>query len=431
MINIAIDGPSGAGKSSCAKLIAKKLGYLYIDTGAMYRAIGLFCQRNGIMPDDRENVIPALEKINVELKFIDQSQHVYLNGEDVSSEIRRNEISMYASKVSAIAEVRAFLLDLQRNFAKENNVIMDGRDIGTVILPNADLKIFLTASSEARAKRRYAELIEKGQDVTYEKILADVIERDKNDSTRDVAPAIPAEDAILLDNSSMTLDRTADYIIGLLNERSEKSPKKDKPSKFYDTCYKISAKIIKLIWRIHPHGEENIPKSGAVMLAINHTAFSDVLVAADCSQRQVHYLAKAELFKIPLLGKLITRLGAVPIKRGKNDIAAIKTTISLLNEGKVVGIFPQGTRRKKVDPSKTPVKSGIGLIEYRTRACIVPVFIASKNYHTHAFGRNDVYFGKPLYPDDLPLGNGTSADFENIAKFVFSKVCELDPKSQK
>ncbi len=207
-MNIAIDGPSGAGKSSLAKAIAKRLGIIYVDTGALYRTIGLYIKEHGIDPHDEAGVTAALPSIDLSLRFEDGAQRIYLCGEDVGDRIRTPEMSMYASAVSAIGSVRAFLLDTQRKVARESSVVMDGRDIGTVILPEAECKIFLTASPEARAKRRTVELTEKGMKVTYDDVLADMVKRDRNDSTRALAPAVPAEDAVFLDNSEMTPEET-------------------------------------------------------------------------------------------------------------------------------------------------------------------------------------------------------------------------------
>ena len=207
-MNIAIDGPSGAGKSSLAKAIAKELGIIYVDTGALYRTIGLYMKKHGINPKDECGVSAALPDIDLRLAFADGAQRIYLCGEDVGDTIRTPEMSLYASDVSAIGTVRAFLLETQRKVARESSVVMDGRDIGTVILPDADCKIFLTASPEARARRRTAELLEKGISATYEDVLADMVLRDRNDSTRAIAPAIPAEDAVFLDNSDMSAEET-------------------------------------------------------------------------------------------------------------------------------------------------------------------------------------------------------------------------------
>ena len=209
MINIAIDGPAGAGKSTISRRAAAALGFIYIDTGALYRTVGLVALRAGVDPTDPEAVSALLDdKLIVELRFVDSEQHMFLCGEDISDAIRTPEASMAASAVSAIPAVRAFLFDLQKKMAHENNCIMDGRDIGTVVLPDANVKIFLTASPEARAQRRYEELVNKGMDVSYDDVLADMKQRDYNDSHRAIAPLKPAEDAILLDTSGNTLEQS-------------------------------------------------------------------------------------------------------------------------------------------------------------------------------------------------------------------------------
>lgn len=218
-MNIALDGPSGAGKSTVAKALAKKLGIIYVDTGALYRTIGLYVKNKGIDKDDEKSVIGCLSEINLNMEFINGEQIITLNGVNVGDTIRTGEIAMYASRVSAIPEVRAFLLETQRKIARENSVVMDGRDIGTVILPNAEVKIFMTASAEARAMRRYKELVAKGEDCTFESVLADINLRDKNDSTRKTAPAIPAEDAVFLDNSDLDIEGTVNKAIEIINEK--------------------------------------------------------------------------------------------------------------------------------------------------------------------------------------------------------------------
>lgn len=218
MINVAIDGPAGAGKSTVAKAAAKELGYIYVDTGALYRTIALNAVRHGIL-NDTEKIEAMLSDTKVELKFADGVQFVYLNGENVSGLIRTPEISMGASVVSAIPKVRAFLLDLQRDIAKKNNVIMDGRDIATVVLPNADVKIFLFASPECRAKRRYDELIEKGESVTFDEVLDDVNKRDYQDSHREIAPLKPSEDSVMADTSELDLNGSVELVVDIIKER--------------------------------------------------------------------------------------------------------------------------------------------------------------------------------------------------------------------
>lgn len=219
-IAIAIDGPAGAGKSSLSKEVAKELSFIYVDTGALYRTIGLAASRKGLKKEDKAEIISMLNDIDVKLSFNDEgTQIVLLNGEDVSSFIRTPEASMFASAVSDIPEVRAFLLDLQRNMAKSDNVIMDGRDIGTVVLPDAKIKIFLTASPEKRAMRRHKENIEKGIDSTYEEVLKDVNQRDYQDSHREIAPLKPAEDSVLVDTSDYDFDGSKKLLLKVIKER--------------------------------------------------------------------------------------------------------------------------------------------------------------------------------------------------------------------
>lgn len=219
-IAIALDGPAGAGKSTIARRAAEALDFIYVDTGALYRAIGLAVSRAGVTPENQAAVEALLGEISVDLAFNESgAQIVLLNGEDVSSLIRTPEASMTASAVSAIPCVRAFLLDLQRGMAKKHNVIMDGRDIGTVVLPDAQVKIFLTASPEARAGRRYKELIEKGMDVRFEDILDDVNKRDYNDTHRETAPLKPAEDSVTVDTTELDFEQSVDKIISVIKER--------------------------------------------------------------------------------------------------------------------------------------------------------------------------------------------------------------------
>ena len=219
IINIAIDGPGGAGKSTISKAVAKKLDILYVDTGSLYRTIGLFVKSKNVDPKNAEAVTAILPEISIEVKYENGAQVNYLNGVNHGDAIRTPEMSMYASAVSSIPSVRAFLLETQKQIAKVNSVIMDGRDIGTVILPNADVKIFLTASAECRAMRRYKELCERGQAVNYEDVLREMNERDMQDSSRAIAPAKPAEDAILLDTTAFDFNQSVDAILEIIEKK--------------------------------------------------------------------------------------------------------------------------------------------------------------------------------------------------------------------
>ncbi len=219
MFKIAIDGPGGAGKSSVAKAVARALNITYVDTGALYRTIGLYVKEAGVDPKDEAAVSACLAHISLTLAYENGEQQIYLNGTPVGDRIRTQEMSMYASAVSAHPSVRAFLLDTQRDIAKKQSIVMDGRDIGTVIFPDADIKLFMTASAENRAQRRYDELIAKGQSADYETVLEEIKTRDYNDSHREVAPLRPAEDAILFDNTGYTLERSVAEVLDIIRSK--------------------------------------------------------------------------------------------------------------------------------------------------------------------------------------------------------------------
>lgn len=226
-ISIAIDGPGGAGKSTVSKAVARKLGIIYVDTGALYRTVGYYGRELGLSVEDArvsDKITPILGEINIEIRYVDGEQHVVLNGDDLGDKIRQPDISMYASAVSSVPNVRSFLLETQKKLARENSVIMDGRDIGTVILPDADVKIFLTASNEARAKRRYDELKVKGIHADYGDVLAELIERDRADSTRVAAPLKAADDAVFFDNSEYGFDGTVEYILNIIEKKTGVRP---------------------------------------------------------------------------------------------------------------------------------------------------------------------------------------------------------------
>ncbi len=418
MIRIAIDGPGGAGKSTVAKAIAKELGIIYVDTGALYRTIGLYMLKNGIDPRDSESVIKALPSFTLELKFSDGKQVILLDGADVGDTIRTPEVSMAASAVSAIKEVREYLLNTQRDIAAKNSVIMDGRDIGTVILPNAEVKIFLTASPEARAKRRYDELIAKGQDVTYEKVYSEMVERDKNDSTRDIAPCVPAKDAIYLDNSKLDFEGTVKKIIGII--------KKNKPKKnFYMKAHRLLAPLVRFFQRIHATGIENVPTEGGVIFCSNHIAAKDPIMIAAALNRQLRFVAKTELFSVPLLGRLIRKLDAIELNRGGADVGAIRKSVAAVKEGSALAIFPQGHRYPGVNPATTPIKNGAALIAYQSGCDVVPVCIKTKKFKYGLFRRIDIIFGKPIKNSELGFWNGGSDEYKAATEKIFAQILKL------
>lgn len=420
MIRIAIDGPGGAGKSSVAKAVAARLQIIYVDTGALYRTIGLYMLNHGIDPKDAERVAAALPLFSLEMKFIDGRQVILLDGVDVGDTIRAPEVSMAASAVSAIKEVRDYLLNTQRGIAQRHSVIMDGRDIGTVILPKAEVKIFLTASPEARARRRYEELISKGKDVTYDQVYAEMVERDHNDSSRDIAPCKPAEDSILLDNSNMTAEQTVDAVIKIVNDF-----KKTQKKNGYMKAHAVLAGAVRFFFGVKRSGLENIPEEGGYLLCANHIAVRDVFLIAASAPRQIRFIAKKELFSIPILSSIIRGLGAIRLDRGGSDVAAIKTSVNLIKDGELVAMFPQGHRYPGVEPASTPRKNGAGLIAYRAQADVIPVCIRTKKHKYGIFRRVEIIFGKPIEYARLSITNGGNDEYKAATDVIFSEIVAL------
>ena len=420
MIRIAIDGPGGAGKSSVAKAVAKELGIIYVDTGALYRTIGLYMLNSGIEPKDADAVSAALDKFTLELKFQDGKQLILLNGSDVGDTIRTPEVSMAASDVSAIGAVREYLLNTQRDIARKNSVIMDGRDIGTVILPRAEVKIFLTASPEARAKRRYDELLSKGVVTTYEKVLADMKERDKNDSTRELAPCVPADDAIMLDNSKFSAEQTVDHVLKIIKKKQKKLK-----WNFYAKAKIVVAPLYRFFMRVRAHGTENVPMEGGVVLCANHISAADVVSIGAVCPRQLSCVAKKELFEIPILGSICRALGAIRVDRGANDIGAIKASVAAATDGKVLTIFPQGHRYPGVNPATTPTHNGAALIAYHSKCDVVPVAINVKNGKYAFLRRIDVVFGKPIKFEELGFKDGGREEYAAATKKIFDAVAAI------
>ena len=420
MIRIAIDGPGGAGKSSVARRVAKELGIIYVDTGALYRNIGLFMLRIGVSPSDAEAVTAALERITLELKFDNGKQIILLNGVDEGDKIRTPEVSMAASAVSAIKEVRAYLLNMQRDTAKKNSVIMDGRDIGTVILPNAEVKIFLTASPEARAERRYKELLAKGSSVTYESVYNEMVERDKNDSTRDIAPCVQAEDALLLDNSNLTEEETVKAVLKIVKKKS-----KAKSFPLYTFAKIFIAPFYNFFTRTRSIGRENVPKEGGVIFCPNHISALDIVSLAAICPRKLTFVAKKELFSMPVIGFIIRKFGAIKVDRGTADISAIRASVEAAQSGRVLTIFPQGHRYPGVDPATTKVHHGAAMIAYHSKCPVVPVGIKVKNAKYGFLKRIRIIYGKPISYEELGFVNGGRDEYELATKKIFDEIIKL------
>lgn len=437
-INVALDGPSGAGKSTIAKAAAQKLKYLYVDTGAMYRAVALYVLSNGKNPDDENEVELALENININLLHTGEGQRIILNGEDVSDKIRTPEISMAASKVSAIPKTREFLLSLQKNIAKENNVIMDGRDIGTVVLPQAQVKIFLTASSEERARRRYEELIAKGEKVEYEDILRDINERDYNDTHREIAPLKKADDAIEIDSTSISLEAAIDKIVWTIKNVVTKDARYETPQlrpvikgKKTPLWKRIAHEFLRLVAKaiyytyldLHFEGVENVPKDGSNIFASNHRSYTDPILISLKPKVMFSFMAKEELFKKNIFFTLIIKLfGAFPVSRGKGGAEAIDKSIERLNKGYNLVIFPEGTRSK--DGKVLKGKTGVALVAAMAQVPVIPVGIVFEG--KIKFRRKvTVRFGEPIIPKEIGVDDCSSKKLRMLKNKIMASITEL------
>lgn len=449
-INVALDGPSGAGKSTIAKAVAKKLEYVYVDTGALYRTIAYYVISNGVDTKDEGAVAACLDKIGVSLEYIGGAQHVMLNGEDVSDKIRTPEISMGASAVSAMPKVREFLFGLQQDIAKKNNIIMDGRDIGTVVLPNAQVKIFLTATAEERANRRFKELQEKGDPSTYEQVLEDIKQRDYNDMHRDIAPLKKADDAVEVDSTRMTLDEVIDEIVRIIKEKTaggesgkgegksetratrELMPvrpiKKKSPTIiklfFYNLLRYITIFVYHCYYNIKWEGKENVPKDGGNIFASNHRSYQDPVFTALACRVPISYMAKEELFhKNVFFTGLIKLFGAFPVVRGKGDMQVIDTSIEKLEKGRNLEIFPEGTRSKdgKVGKGKT----GVALIAAVAQTKVIPVGINFQGEKLKFRSKVVVRYGKPIIPSEIGVTGTNAKDLKKIKTEIMKSITEL------
>ena len=397
--SIAIDGPGGAGKSTLAKAVAKKLNILHVDTGAIYRTIGYAAFSRRLDAKDESQIAPLLKEIQIDMAFDENSgQKMLLDGKDVSTEIRLPEISMYASNVSALPCVRAYLLEMQRDIARKRSVIMDGRDIGTVVLPDADLKIYLTASAEERARRRCLELSERGTPKAYEEVLREINERDYQDMHRDIAPLREAADAVHFDTSKLSFFAFI-WIIG---------------------------RVLLWIYRVDVKGLENLPKH-SVLLCPNHSTDLDPVLIGLCLplDYHLHFMAKAELFDNRALAWLIRTLGAFPVQRDGKDIQSIKTAMQVLHKGENLLIFPEGTTiRGGVgyhDGLPAHAHAGIAMIGVRTGATLVPVFCDGQKKPFH---KTRIIFGEPYVPE-VTGRRGTSEELQAIADEMLRQAYAL------
>jgi cytidylate kinase len=368
---ITIDGPAGAGKSTAARLLAERLGYTLVPTGAMYRALALSLIRAGIPARDGEELRAHLAPRAVVVR----AGRVYLDGEDVSDAIRSREVAQATSSITTLASVREKVTPLQREMAKAGGAVLEGRDTGTIVCPDAEVKFFVTASIDARARRRQAELAATGTPAPLDAIRAELRARDTQDETRELAPLRKAADAIEVDTSDLTVEQVVERLLRTIEQRGGTGQVTAGPpvNRLYAVLRVPAVVIARTMFRLESRGRENVPATGAVLLAANHSSVLDPPLIGSATDRQLSFLAKAELFDLPLLGGLIRRVNARPIRREGADPSALRTAMRVLEDRGALLIFPEGTRGD--EGIIRSAKTGAGMLAVLSGAAVVPVFI--------------------------------------------------------
>lgn len=393
---VAIDGPAGTGKGTVTSYLAKKLDLLYIDTGATYRCVTLKLLKEKVDFEDKEKIKEILKNINIELT----KDKAFLDGEDVSLEIRKDPVNSNVSQVSHILEVRQSMVELQRKMSEGKNVILEGRDIGTNVFPNADVKIYLDASVDERVKRRLKQNKEKGIESTEEEVRKNIEFRDNNDKTAQVAPLRQAEDAIYIDTSDLSIKQVEDKLYKII-----KSKKRD--ARWIERGYiqtkdtilkRITRKTIKvflaslyhIVYRVKKTGLENLEGEGYIICS-NHINYLDAAAIVLLNKKKIRFVAKSDLYRFPIISFLGHTFDVIPIKRGKNDLASIKMCLKALKNNEILGIFPEGTR--KGIEKNVKVKNGAVFLAEKAKANIVPVGIGGT---FKPFSKVYINYGKPI-----------------------------------
>ena len=469
MFIVAIDGPAGTGKGTITKIVAEKLGLVTIDTGATYRCITLAMIKQNVKLEEEDKIKEILEKSKIEFKNINGEQHTFLNNEDVSKEIRSNEVNSMVSQVSALKFVRYKMVDLQRKLAEGKDVIMEGRDIGTYVFPNADVKIYLDAEPEERARRRQKQNEEAGIQSTYEEVLAGIIARDENDKNKEMGALKVAEDAEVVDGTHGTIEENVQKVIDIINKKKQKNnkiknvevdasvdQKKDKNDKIKNvgvdasvdpkktkqekTIEKLKvtkkeplSKIIqreivrsilwvlyKIVFRVKVIGKENVPKDEPFILCGNHVEFIKVPIIEifTTGRKKVYFMAKIELLNNAFLRWFAYLFNVIPVKRGKQDMYAMKQSLQALNQGDALGIFPEGTTNGLA--KKVKVKTGTAYMALRTGSKVLPVGIK-----TTKTNRVIVNIGKTLNYNEQKEKNPDKEKLEETTKEIMDTIIML------
>ena len=423
---VAIDGPAGTGKGTVTKILAKKFKLINIDTGAMYRCVTLSMLNKGIKLEELDKIIELLKNINIEIKHEKDKQLFYLDGEDVTEKIRSKEVSDLVSQVSSIKEVRFAMVKLQRKLAEGKNVIMEGRDIGTYVFPSADVKIYLDADLEERAKRRYLQNMEKGIKTSYLEVLENVKQRDKNDLSKEIGALRVAKDAEVVDSTQISIQQVVREMTAIINNKKEymklekkiyKVRKENAWKKFVRKTIKSFLSLIyKISFRVKITGK--VPEEGAYILCCNHINYLDAAAVVLFNKRKVNFVAKEDLFTHRSLMWLGHLFDAIPIKRDMQDIEAMKRCLKVLKNGELLGIFPEGTRNGLEKNGKA--KNGAAFMAIKSKAKVIPVGIHGS---FKPFSKVYINYGEPI-----DLSNYTKEQLDEATERIMNEVVALTKK---
>ena len=430
---VAIDGPAGSGKGTVTEILAKKLKLNSIDTGAMYRCVTLAMIRNNVDISNIEKVMEVLNNINIDLQKVNNQLVVKLNGEDVSKEIRENPVNKMVSKVSAIKEVREKLVDLQRKMAETQDVIMEGRDITTVVFPNADVKIYMDADLEERAKRRYAQNKAKNIECTYEEVLEDMRQRNENDMNKPIGALKKADDAILVDSTNLTQKQVVKKIEKII--KNTKKVKKLEPRIYWErpeTKWKKFVRkfvkgflrtLYKITFRMEITGEENKTKAGengGYIICANHVNFLDAVAVVVFSKEKIRFIGKYDLARVGIIRWLEHLFDVIPIKRNTQDLEAMKRCLKALKNKEILGIFPEGTRKGMEKHQK--VKNGAAFMAIKSGVPVVPVGISGE---FKPFKKVYITYGEPIDMSKYKIKGKEKEGQEQATKEIMDNIVML------
>ena len=415
---IAIDGPAGSGKGTVTKILAKKLKLSNIDTGAMYRCVALEVLNKKADIENIEEIKELIKNLDINIQETSKKQIVFLNGEDVSDKIRSNEVTNIVSKVSAIYEVRQKLTEIQRKLGKTQDIIMEGRDITTVVFPNADVKIYLDANIEERAKRRFNQNKEKNIDCTYEEVLTKMKERDENDKNKPYGALKIAEDAIVIDATNLTIDEVVKKIQKIAIDKKKEVKLKEKiytdrpesiEKKVERTCIKACIRFLyRIVYRVKKIGYKDIPEDESYIICANHLNYLDAAAVVVFNKKNIRFICKDTIFKNNFLNWVLHLVDAIPVNREKSDLETMKKSIKALKNKELLGIFPEGTRRGM--EKNLQAKNGAAFMALRTGTKVIPLGIQGS---FKPFTKVYLNYGKPL---DFSKYYGKEKDKEILEK---------------